>query len=68
MSEYAMRKSYAKDEAKSKSRQLVKGMIEKHILPRKKPKDITGLASGVEVEYIKWGDQVRIARKKGEGK
>ncbi|HLC79321.1 MAG TPA: translation initiation factor IF-5A [archaeon] len=33
-----------------------------------KPKDITGLASGVEVEYIKWGDQVRIARKKGEGK
>ncbi len=33
-----------------------------------KPKDLQGLASGVEVEYIKWGDRVRIVRKKGEGK
>src|SRR3989344_8345524 len=31
-----------------------------------KPKDITGLAGGVEVEYIKWGDRVRIVRKKGD--
>jgi len=30
----------------------------------KKP-DISGLASGVEVEYIKWGDQVKVLRKKG---
>lgn len=33
-----------------------------------KPKDIAGLASGTEVEYIKWGDRVRIVRKKGEAK
>ena len=33
-----------------------------------KPKDITGLQSGTEVEYIKWGDSIRITRKKGEGK
>ncbi|HLC92522.1 MAG TPA: translation initiation factor IF-5A [archaeon] len=31
-----------------------------------KPKDISGLASGIEVEYIKWGDKVRIVRKKGD--
>ncbi len=30
----------------------------------KKP-DIQGLASGVEVEYIRWGDQVKVLRKKG---
>ena len=29
-----------------------------------KPKDISGLASGVEVEYIKFGDNVKIIRKK----
>jgi translation initiation factor 5A len=31
----------------------------------KKPPEIEGLASGVEVEYIRWGDSVKIARKKG---
>jgi translation initiation factor 5A len=31
----------------------------------KKPQGISGLESGVEVEYIKWGDQVKIVRKKG---
>jgi translation initiation factor 5A len=30
----------------------------------KKP-DIQGLASGVEVEYVRWGDQVKVLRKKG---
>ena len=29
-----------------------------------KPKDIQGLASGVECEYIKYGGQVKIVRKK----
>ncbi len=33
-------------------------------LNSKKPEDITGLASGTEVEYIRWGDQVKITRKK----
>lgn len=33
-----------------------------------KPKDIQGLASGTEVEYVKWGSSIRITRKKGEGK
>ena len=31
----------------------------------KKPAEIAGLASGVEVEYVKWGDNVKIVRKKG---
>ena len=31
----------------------------------KKPADIQGLASGIEVEYMRWGDQVKISRKKG---
>ena len=31
----------------------------------KKPADIQGLASGIEVEYTRWGDQVKISRKKG---
>jgi len=30
----------------------------------KKP-DIQGLESGTEVEYIKWGDNVKVLRKKG---
>ena len=30
-----------------------------------KPKDVPGIAGGSEVEYIKWGDLVRITRKKG---
>ncbi len=30
-----------------------------------KPKDVPGLASGSEVEYIKWGSSIRITRKKG---
>ena len=30
----------------------------------KKP-DIQGLASGVEVEYVRWGDQVKVLRRKG---
>ncbi|VVC00603.1 Translation initiation factor 5A [uncultured archaeon] len=30
-----------------------------------KPKDVQGLASGAEIEYIKWGDNIRITRKKG---
>ena len=30
----------------------------------KKP-DIQGLASGIEVEYVKWGGQVKVLRKKG---
>ena len=65
MSEYAMRKSYAKDEAKSKSRQLVKGMIEKHILPRKKPKDITALILGGKdmMEVLEIYDPLGIPRK-----
>ena len=29
-----------------------------------KPKDIPGLAGGVEVEYIKWGSNLRIVRKR----
>ncbi len=33
-----------------------------------KPKDIMGLSGGAEIEYIKWGDRVRIVRKKGEAK
>lgn len=33
-----------------------------------KPKDVQGLAGGVEVEYIKWGSNIRIVRKKGDGK
>ncbi|MBI4210705.1 MAG: translation initiation factor IF-5A [Candidatus Diapherotrites archaeon] len=33
-----------------------------------KPKDVQGIAGGTEVEFIKWGDKVRITRKKGEGK
>lgn len=31
----------------------------------KKPPEIAGLASGIEVEYIKWGDNVKVLRKKG---
>ena len=31
----------------------------------KKPADIQGLASGIEVEYLRWGDQVKVVRKKG---
>ncbi len=31
----------------------------------KKPADIQGLASGIEIEYTRWGDQVKILRKKG---
>ena len=31
-----------------------------------KPKDVQGIAGGIEVEYIKWGDLVRITRKKGD--
>ena len=31
-----------------------------------KPKDITGLSSGIEVEFIRWGDSVLISRKKAE--
>jgi translation initiation factor 5A len=30
----------------------------------KRPPDISGLASGVEVEYIKFGDEAKILRKK----
>jgi len=30
----------------------------------KKP-DIQGLASGIEVEYVRWGDQVKVLRRKG---
>ncbi len=30
-----------------------------------KPKDVSGLAGGSEVEYIKWGSSIRITRKKG---
>jgi len=30
----------------------------------KKP-DIQGLASGVEVEYVRWGSQVKVLRRKG---
>ena len=30
-----------------------------------KPKDILGLVSGIEVEFIRWGDSVMIIRKKG---
>lgn len=29
-----------------------------------KPADVTGLASGVEVEYQRWGSQAKIIRKK----
>jgi translation initiation factor 5A len=32
----------------------------------KKPAEVQGLASGAEVEYVKWGDSVKIVRKKGE--
>ncbi len=31
----------------------------------KKPAEISGLASGIEVEYIRWGSQVKVLRKKG---
>lgn len=31
----------------------------------KKPPEIAGLASGIEVEYVKWGDSVKVLRKKG---
>ena len=31
----------------------------------KKPAQISGLESGVEVEYIRWGDQVKVLRRKG---
>ncbi len=31
----------------------------------KKPAEISGLASGLEVEYIRWGSQVKVLRKKG---
>ncbi len=31
----------------------------------KKPQGISGLESGVEVEYIRWGDELKIVRKKG---
>ncbi len=31
----------------------------------KKPESIQGLASGIEVEYVKWGSQVKVLRKKG---
>jgi len=30
-----------------------------------KPKDVPDLASGVEVEYIRWGDNIKVVRKKG---
>ena len=30
-----------------------------------KPSDISGLASGIEIEYLRWGDSVKIVRKKG---
>src|SRR3989344_1978975 len=30
-----------------------------------KPKDISGLSGGVELEYIKWGDNIKAVRKKG---
>ena len=31
----------------------------------KKPEGISGLASGTEVEYMRWGDSVKIIRTKG---
>ncbi len=31
----------------------------------KKPEGISGLQSGTEVEYLRWGDQIKILRKKG---
>lgn len=31
----------------------------------KKPAKISSLESGVEVEYIRWGDQVKVLRRKG---
>ena len=30
-----------------------------------KPKDISGLSGGVELEYIRWGDNIKVVRKKG---
>src|SRR3989344_5564021 len=30
-----------------------------------KPKEISGLSSGVEVEFTRWGDSIMIVRKKG---
>ena len=30
-----------------------------------KPKDIAGLTGGDEVEYIRWGDNLKVVRKKG---
>lgn len=32
-----------------------------------RPKDISGLSSGVEVEYLRYGKSVKILRKKGGG-
>lgn len=32
-----------------------------------RPKDISGLSSGIEVEYLKYGKSVKILRKKGGG-
>lgn len=29
-----------------------------------KPKDIVGLSGGMEVEYIRWGDSIKVVRKK----
>jgi len=29
-----------------------------------KPKDVTGIQGGIEVEYIHWGDNVKVTRKK----
>lgn len=31
----------------------------------RKPAEVQGLASGIEVEYMRWGDNVKIVRKKG---
>ncbi|MCR4369374.1 MAG: translation initiation factor IF-5A [archaeon] len=30
-----------------------------------KPKDVQGLTGGTEVEYIKWGDLLKVVRKRG---
>lgn len=30
-----------------------------------KPKDVSGIQQGDEIEYIKWGDNYRVLRKKG---
>jgi translation initiation factor 5A len=33
-----------------------------------KPKDVPGITSGSEVQYIKWGSLIRVVSKKGETK